>query len=503
MKRPPSLILLCLLVTLLWESTAWAEVQRDRFSAGGYFRIMTRPDFEGGDSKLGLWNLHGRLLNEGPYGALEMKLELLRPSPGSNRVWTSAHAKIEGGSVSNADANNGSLDNFRLSQLYLKVGNVLFDRVTWQLGTLDSYFGDLGLYDMRPAQIFFETVGLSARYQTERIDLLLGLGDSGFFIRGRQYSTILTLGGALRLRVGGRLELGVGGQLLYEPAVQGNRYAPHRTPLPSNASYADFHRGEVVLRFLEQNPNQEDLFPDPEAVNAWSYKLIAYLGFGRLGPLIWNNLFCNFFLRHPNTFTTETVDDRDFSIYISELTNERYQVNVGNELQLRLVPGRLDAAWGLLFGYHINKDNTLVAGEDNRTFYSTVLRLQLYLTDPLHLLTETSLARENSHNGNLWRGHFDSIFASEDGRADSRGLEYGDQDKRDTWQLKAGFVLNPLGPGIYTRPSIRLLYGLQYSTMHNAFGNSFSQTLDQYNEFQESTDRRWHSVVALEAEGWF
>ena len=43
-------------------------------SVGGYMRVMTRPDFQGGDGRLGYWNLYGRLLNEGPFVALESQL---------------------------------------------------------------------------------------------------------------------------------------------------------------------------------------------------------------------------------------------------------------------------------------------------------------------------------------------------------------------------------------------------------------------------------------------
>ncbi len=64
-------------------------------------------------------------------------------------------------------------------------------------------------------------------------------------------------------------------------------------------------------------------------------------------------------------------------------------------------------------------------------------------------------------------------------------------------------MLNPSGFGIYTRPSLRLIWGLQYSNVHNAFSNSFVTSLDQFNEFRETSDRHWHSVIALEAEGWF
>jgi hypothetical protein len=52
-----------------------------------------------------------------------------------------------------------------------------------------------------------------------------------------------------------------------------------------------------------------------------------------------------------------------------------------------------------------------------------------------------------------------------------------------------------------------LLYGIQYSTQHAAWGGSFVDTLDQYGDFysgkESLRDRLWHQVVALEAEAWF
>ncbi|OGQ90862.1 MAG: hypothetical protein A2289_06640 [Deltaproteobacteria bacterium RIFOXYA12_FULL_58_15] len=111
--------------------------------------------------------------------------------------------------------------------------------------------------------------------------------------------------------------------------------------------------------------------------------------------------------------------------------------------------------------------------------------------------------REESDNGRLWREHYDSIFANTNGSTDSRGLENGDTDARFTWQIKSGIVVNPLGPGIYTRPSLRILYGLQYSNVHNAFGNNFASSLDQNDQFPEREDHHWRSVIAIEGEGWF
>lgn len=484
---------------LLLATLAPAAAQASKAEVGGYLRVATRPDLQGGDGKLGYWNLYGRLLNEGPYALVEGKVDLLERRPGVREPWSSAHIRFEGGGVGNAEASNGSLTQWRLSQLYVKAGNVGLEDVTWQVGTIDYFFGDLGLYDMRPAQIFFETVGLFSRYQTENIDLLLGFGDSGYSMKGSEYNTIFTPGGALRVRLGRHLEIGGGGQLFIEPEVGGNRFAPHYTP---GIDYEDWIRGEVVQSWFQSNPGTIEDFPTPEATSARSSKLIGYLGFGGFGPVRWNNLFVNFRTLHPENFTTEEYQGQEVTLYVTRLTDERTQLNLGNELQLELLPGRLDAVWGILYGNYSDGDNSIAPSDHARTFASTVLRLQTYLTPDVHLLVESSVAREVSKNGNAYREHVDSLFENTDGVADSEGLEYGDTDTRETLQAKAGFVLNPLGPGIYTRPSLRLLYGVQLSNQNNAFGNSFVETLDQYNEFG-NIERHVHHVVSLETEVWF
>jgi len=487
---------LCL-ASSLGAHAARAEPERSRFSAGGYLRIMTRPDLQGGDGKLGYWNLHGRLLNEGPYAALELKLDLL-PETARKTPWTSLHAKIEGGSVQGASRDNGSLASFRLSQLYARAGNVGLADVTWQIGSLDYYFGDLGLYDIKPAELFYETIGLSARYRKDAVDLLVGIGDSGFVLRGDKYDTALTGGLALRVQPAGKLELGVGGQLVYEPEVKGNRFAPHETP---GLGYEDYIRGEVAQRFDEANPGRLDDLPRPVPTSALGWKAVAYLGFGA-GPLKWNNLFLKIEQRLPDQFVTETYADRDFTLHVAALTDQRMSVQLGNEARFELVPGALDLVWGVLVGEDTDGDNSIVPSDFDRSYYSTVVRLQAYATPELHLLFETSLAREKSHNGNAYRGSGDSVFVSTDGLSDPRGLELGDSDTRDTWQLKVGPVLSPLGLGVYARPSFRLLYGLQWSSQINAFGNSFVESLDQFNQYG-SPNQRWHHVIALEVEAWF
>jgi hypothetical protein len=504
--------LLVFLVATLLSGLARAEAELPTANFGGYFRIMARPDLQGGDGTLGFSNLYGRLLNERPFAALELRLNLLKPRPGTNDPWTAIHFKVEGGALQNATP-SGSFGDMRLSQAYVLVGNVVQD-VTFQLGTLDSWFGDLGLYDIRPAQVFFETAGISARYQKGpsdgmNVDVLLGAGDSGYFIRGGTYSPIPTFGGTARLHINNHFELGGGGQFMYEPRVVGNPNAPHFTEA-SELDYENFIRGEVTQRFLEANPGQLQSFPNPTARDSISFKGIGYVGFGGFGPLRWSNLFVSYGRRHPEQRKTEIFDflldgnrvSGSNDLYITHLTDERYELIAGNEMQLTVWPGVVDLTWSVLWIEAWDLDNTVAPSEQNKQTASTVARAQVYLTDTFHLLGETSFAWEFSKQGNLWRQNNTSIFESTEGRSDARGLEFGDLDTRNTWQGKAGIVINPLGKGIYLRPSIRLLYGVQYSNQNRAYNNNFVDNLDQFNVFG-GQEIHLHHVFAIETEAWF
>ena len=490
-----------------------AMADDDRFSAGGYFRIGARPDFQGGWSKLGLWNLSGRLLNETQWAALEMRLQLIKQTPGTNEVWTSLHAKIEGGSVHAADLLNGSLGQFALTQLYAKAGNVLIEDVVWQVGTLDYYFGDLGLYDMKFAEIFYETVGVSATWSNDKADILVGIGDSGYLKHSNGYSPVLTFGAAARIRPEEHVEFGVGAEFMYEPKVESSENAPHQTKFDdkSNVGYESYLRHEVLQDFVETLSDPTLLqtqYPKPEADDAFSFKVVGYLGFGKLGALKWNNLFFNFLRQHPEQYYLENYNGTEKRVFVKDWTDERYQFNLGDEMNLEIVKDRFDLTWAAIFGYHFDKDDEISASERNRMIWSIVLRGQVYITPTLHFLAETSYAQEKSLNGNLWRSSAGSIWKNDDGIVNERGLEYGDLDLRRTWQGKLGFVLNPGGTGIFARPSLRLMYGVQYSNMHNAFENSNIESQTQSNEFYGSdfskiADRHWHHVISIEAEAWF
>ncbi len=464
----------------------------------GYVRAGARPDFQGAGDTLGYWNLYGRLMNEGPYAMVELDYDVIERQALSNEPWTDIHFRVEGGAISRASS-EGSLAGFITSQLYVRGGNVLLPGVTWQVGTLDRFLGDLGLYDMRPAQIFFETVGASALWERPRFEWLVGFGDSGFFLKPRAYSTVLTPGTLFRVKLLDQLEIGGGGMYRYEPETSGNVNAPHQTP---GITYESWLRGEAVQTWMQQNPNQDFDFPDPLATDAKSWKLVGYLGTGGYGPVIWNNCFASLERKHPESTSTEWYEGEEYTLYIHDFTDERTVLLVGDELQLRVVPGRFDIAWAGLYGKHTDGDNSLAPSDHARRYMSTVLRGQVYFTDTVHWLTETSIAKEVSTNGNQWREHADSLFANTGGYANTRGLENGDTDTRYTWQGKAGLVLNPLGKGIYSRPSLRFLYGAQYSNQNNAFGNSFVETIDQYNAFG-NVERHWHHVLSLETEAWF
>ena len=497
MKRA---LLLALLLGLAGGPTsAFAEAPQQRVGVAGYFRIMARPDFQGGFGRLGYWNLYGRLLNEGPWAALEVRVKMLEAAPGTSDPWASVLLQIEGGALRGAEPTNGALGSFFMTKAFAEAGNVGLQDVTWRVGTLWAELGDLGLYDFRPGQLFFRTLGVSARLNKGPFELLLGFGDEGFMTRGDQYAPILTGGGWARVTAGNHLQAALGGQFSYEPMVQGNVYAPHSTP---GLDYEDWLRGEVLFRYEQDNPGQLDRFPRAQPEDNLSFVALGHAGFGGFGPLVWNSFYARLEQVHASNFTGETFDGDEYTLYVSALTDERYVLTLGNEAQFKVVPEYFDVVWGLLYGEHWDLDNQIAPSEHDRRYFSTVLRLQAYPTRTFHILVETSVAEEVSRNGNQHRNHGDSIFASTAGASDSRGLEFGDADTRVTWQGKAGIVLNPLGKGIYTRPSIRVLYGLQWSSENHAWNNSFVSTLDQFNQFG-AFESHWHHVLALEAEAWF
>jgi hypothetical protein len=468
---------------------------------GGYVRVMARPGLQGGAGRLGHWNLYGRLMNEGPYGMLDLDLDVLEPAPGVGTPWSRVHARIEGGSVGSADPSDGSLAGYRLSQLYVTAGSVLLKDMTWQAGTLESTMGDLGLYDMRPAQVFHDTVGLSGRWERGPVDLLVGVGDSGFGVRKDRYNPVLTGGGSIRVALGKRLQLGLGGEKLIEPGVRGNTTAPYDTP---GLAYEDWVRGEVVQAYRAEHPIAADRFPDPVLRKADGHSAFFYLGTGDGDGRFfeWMSTYVRYDKRLPEGPGEDSYASETHDIHVTSLTDERRALTVGSEALFNLAGGRLQWVQGVLWGKRWDGDNDLVPSDHAAEFASVVERLQFAATPTVGVLFETSWAEEESQNGNRYRTHSDSIFANTNGVPDTRGLEHGDAETRKTWQGKGGFVLTPLGPGVWSRPTLRLLYGTQWSSENNAFSNRFVESLDQYNEFG-NVDQHWHHLLALEAEAWF
>ncbi len=266
---------------LLAGQAARADDTPSRFSAGGYFRIMARPDFQGGNGGLGLWNLYGRLLNEDPYAMLQAQLQLIQADPNGSDPYANLNVRVEGGFLEFAQGGSDNLANFRISQFYVTVGNVALAHVTWQVGSLYYYPGDLGLYDFRPAQILENAVGLSATWHSDKLDVLFGLGDSGYGIHGSAYDTVYTVGGFARWKPVSGLELGIGGHFLYEPGALGNPNSPYATP---GVQYVDYFRQDVVQQYAlanAQNPGALEQFPKPSPRTSVSYRAVAYLGFRR------------------------------------------------------------------------------------------------------------------------------------------------------------------------------------------------------------------------------
>jgi hypothetical protein len=508
------------LVVALCASTAspaFADDIGDRLSLGGYLRIQGLTDFQGGNGRLGLSSngcgtggpcLNGRLLNEGPDGIFLLRLQLLPIDKTGHEPWAAMYARVEGESFLGTDAGGGGLSNYALTSFGIEAGNIMLDNVTWRVGTLWYEPNSMGLYDYFVNDLFYGVIGLSGFYHSKYLDFMVGLGDQGWQLHGSNYDTVFTGGAWVRGRFGDHFEAGGGGQLGFEPASAGNQNGPYQTP---GINYIDFYRQDIVQQYFNQlgtAGNVDTQLPNPETRSSVNWKIVGYLGAEKLGPLKSNNLYFHYLRNPPQQFVTETFTPpggtapQTYTIYVHDQTDRQYELIVGDEAQVTLLPRRLDMALGAIYGQERNYANTQVAGLDNENFESVVARFQLYMTQKVHFLFETSVAHEESLNGNLFRDHEDSIFANDNGVPDALGLQYGDSNTRNTWQGKTGIVLNPNGAGIFTRPSLRLLYGLQYSTAQDAFASGYVTSASQYNQFV-GPEQHWHSVVGVEAEAWF
>ncbi|HRP69896.1 MAG TPA: carbohydrate porin, partial [Turneriella sp.] len=250
-----------------------------------------------------------------------------------------------------------------------------------------------------------------------------------------------------------------------------------------------------------------DFFPWAKPTPANYFRATFWTGFGgpELGPfkIYWNDLSLRFEKRAPQIAVRETYDNESKDIYISGFTDERYDFSLYDEMQIRLLPNYFDLNLGFAFGKSWDNDNTIRPDDYNSTRYSIVIRPVWYITEHLHYLLELVYAREKSTIGNRYREHFNSIKSNTGGMSDTEGLEWGDTDTKYTYQIKTGFTINPAGRGIYSRPVIRLLYGVQHSNVQAAFGNSFEESLNRRNQFNLNRDIHWHHMVRVEFEHWF
>ncbi|MCS6983501.1 MAG: hypothetical protein NZM25_00040 [Leptospiraceae bacterium] len=490
-----------------------------------YFRASVQDDFGYNAPTLGWWPFYGRLMNETPWLMADFGYHVVRPeSPGAARA--TLFLRIEGGSYRSFDASQGTLGNYNINHIWLETENVLMRHLVTQTGSLWYNLGYIGLFDNFTAQVFWETIGIRVGHRLPTFEYFVGYGDSGWAIyrsrrgdgwHGHQYANIPTVGALVRVNLYevGPLksftarflpfwQMGATVQVMYERQNENLRGSPHQTP---QVSYQDVLRGEAFEKFMLENPGSADYFPWAQPMSVTYGRATFWTGFSgpELGPikLYWNDFSLRLEKKPPQIAVTESYEGETKDIYISGFTDERYELMLFDELQLRLLPNYFDLNAGFGFGRSWDQDNRFRPDDHNRLIYSFVFRPIWYITEQLHYLIELVYAREKSTVGNRYREHFNSMKSNTRGVPDADGLEWGDTDTKHTYQIKTGFTINPAGRGIYSRPTIRLLYGAQFSNVHAAFGNTFEESLSRRNQFAMNRDVHWHHMVRAEFEHWF
>ena len=172
-------------------------VNHDGASLGGYARLLARPDLAGGDGRLGYWNLYGSALERmGPWVSLDPRAAVLRKSSGA---WSDLHLKIEGPGPLGADAGRGSLETLGLTQAH-SAGASQGSPYTLRVGSLATWYGDLGSHDMRPARLFDGALGVALEGRHAAWSYLVGVGDAGFGMKGAEYNAVVNAGASVHYR---------------------------------------------------------------------------------------------------------------------------------------------------------------------------------------------------------------------------------------------------------------------------------------------------------------
>ena len=263
------------------------------------------------------------------------------------------------------------------------------------------------------------------------------------------------------MRIGDHVELGGGGQVAVEPFIAGNRNSSYVTP---DVNYEDFARKEVLRRFVERTQLGVEQFPRPvpSAQTNVSWRAVGYLGFGKLGPLKWNNFFARYQRLHPQNSYTDAgkasgagLHRRPHPRSLRAAAGQRD----GDRAHPR--PPRRGVVDALRAGPRSREHDRRQRGEPPLHVHGAPAAA-LLLPHRALAAGERDVARSARSTATSSAPPSTRSSRTPRARPTRRGLEFGDSNVRNTWQLKTGIVLNPTGFGIYARPSIRLLYGFQH-----------------------------------------
>ena len=227
-----------------------------------------------------------------------------------------------------------------------------------------------------------------------------------------------------------------------------------------------------------------------------SYALIGELGF-KLGSAIkWWQTFARIERLHPESRQQETHEGRTYTLYLHDLTDERDRTTLGPELQLAVVPKRLDLWLGAIGMWTSDADNTVAPSDYDMTGqppsssgHNTTSTASGTCSPRARFRQRTQCPRER------YRATPRSIEANTGGQSDLRGLSMGTSPRARPSKSKPGYCSHPKAQACSPAPSSGF-FTAQISNQNNALGNQFEQRESNENTFAP-VERHLHHLVAL------
>ncbi len=381
--------------------------------------LETRAGYASANGERGE-HIRGAYLNRATLARLDLDAQPVQPEGDGMAI--GVHARLEHGDGALVRSSLTPDADFHVVRLFAELEPSRSTAI--RVGTLDGTEGALPLFDTHVARILNPAVGVAVHHDAGIVDVTVGVGDAGLFLRRAGYSFVADVGGTVRIRPSEGLSIAFGADALIEPQARESSWAEERVEY-----YEDYSDERVVAAMMASQG--AGLLDDPELLSETSRMRTALRGIAALryetaDETMRVDVQISARQRPTGDAYAETIEDRTVTLYLPELSDDRFEIGVGSEMSVQTTDWLRVRLGALVFRRSDADDPT--PSDGNSLSYGAVAR------------AEATIAEESVE----WL--FEASGFGEDLREPTPGFDEGQSADRRVVQLKSGPSVHlPLG----------------------------------------------------------